>query len=148
MSFLSKIFSKPSQQPSIDTHASGTANRRNVLVVDDDHHLCELVQFSLEQEGHAVRVGANGADAVSLATEYMPDLIILDGEMPVMDGLEALKKLRMNKKTEQIPVIMLTARSHQVDMISGYRFGAQDYLTKPIAIEQLMASVKKLLTIR
>lgn len=148
MSFLSKIFSRPREETKASSVPGGLANRRTILVVDDDPHLRELVRFSLEQKGYAVRVGGTGADAVNMAQETSPDLIILDGNMPVMDGLDALKKLRTNKKTEKIPVIMLTMRSHQVDMISGYRFGAQEYLTKPIAIEQLMVSVKKLLTVR
>ena len=148
MSFLSKIFSREKEEPRRETLGVGAINRPNILVVDDDPHLLELVRFSLEQKGYAVRVGGTGADALRIAQESTPDLIILDGNMPVMDGLDALKKLRMSKKTEKIPVIMLTMRSHQVDMISGYRFGAQEYLTKPIAIEQLLVSVKKLLATR
>ena len=147
VSILSKIFSReragPSRPPS-----SAPANRRDILVVDDDPHLRDLVRFTLEQKGYGVRVGGTGADAIRMAQEAAPDLIILDGNMPVMDGLDALKKLRTLKNTEKIPVIMLTMRSHQVDMISGYRFGAQEYLTKPIAIEQLMVSVRKLLASR
>ena len=149
MSFLTKLFpwtrnkSEAQQPPSSPPVLP--ANQRTILVVDDDPHLRELVRFALEQKGYAVQVGGTGADAVRMAQENVPDLIILDGNMPVMDGLDALKKLRSIKETEKIPVIMLTMRSHQVDMISGYRFGAQEYLTKPIAIEQLMVSVRKLL---
>lgn len=116
-----------------------------MLLVDDDAHLRELFRLALEHKGYAVRLGENGADAVRLARESPPDLIILDGNMPVMDGLDALKKLRANRGLATVPVIMLTMRSHQVDMITGYRFGAQEYLTKPIAIEQLLVTVKKLL---
>jgi two-component system alkaline phosphatase synthesis response regulator PhoP len=148
VSFLSKIFSRQKEEPRKETLSVGAVNRPNILVVDDDPHLLELVRFSLEQKGYAVRIGGTGADALRMAQESTPDLIILDGNMPVMDGLDALKKLRTSKKTEKIPVIMLTMRSHQVDMISGYRFGAQDYLTKPIATEQLLVSVKKLLAAR
>ncbi len=145
MSFLSKIFFRTKEEFAPATPSAAAANRRDILVVDDDPHLRELVRFALEQKGYAVRVGGTGADAIRMAQESTPDLIILDGNMPVMDGLDALKKLRTIKNTEKIPVIMLTMRSHQVDMISGYRFGAQEYLTKPIAIEQLMVSVRKLL---
>jgi two-component system alkaline phosphatase synthesis response regulator PhoP len=148
VSFLSKIFSRQKEESRKEAFSVGAINRPNILVVDDDPHLLELVRFSLEQKGYAVRMGGTGADALRMAQESTPDLIILDGNMPVMDGLDALKKLRMSKKTEKIPVIMLTMRSHQVDMISGYRFGAQEYLTKPIAIEQLLVSVKKLLAVR
>jgi two-component system, OmpR family, alkaline phosphatase synthesis response regulator PhoP len=145
VSFLSRIFSRTKAEPAREPAPVARSNQRDILVVDDDPHLRELVRFSLEQKGYAVRVGGTGADAIRMAQEKIPDLIILDGNMPVMDGLDALKKLRTSKNTDKIPVIMLTMRSHQVDMISGYRFGAQEYLTKPIAIEQLMVSVRKLL---
>ncbi|WP_159714005.1 response regulator transcription factor [Geminicoccus flavidas] len=147
MSFLTKLFPWTRNEPQAQqSHPVGRpASRHSILVVDDDPHLRELVRFALEQKGYAVRVGGTGVDAIRMAQESTPDLIILDGNMPVMDGLDALKKLRTIKETEKIPVIMLTMRSHQVDMISGYRFGAQEYLTKPIAIEQLMVSVRKLL---
>ncbi|HWL67649.1 MAG TPA: response regulator [Geminicoccus sp.] len=147
MSFLTKLFqwTRSESQAQQSPLASRPTSRYSILVVDDDPHLRELVRFALEQQGYAVRVGGTGADAIRMAQESSPDLIILDGNMPVMDGLDALKKLRTIKETEKIPVIMLTMRSHQVDMISGYRFGAQEYLTKPIAIEQLMVSVRKLL---
>jgi len=147
VSFLTKLFqwTRSESQAQQSPLASRPTSRYSILVVDDDPHLRELVRFALEQQGYAVRVGGTGADAIRMAQESSPDLIILDGNMPVMDGLDALKKLRTIKETEKIPVIMLTMRSHQVDMISGYRFGAQEYLTKPIAIEQLMVSVRKLL---
>lgn len=145
VSFLSRIFSKPKNASEGPLPSASAASRRDILVVDDDPNLRDLVRLALEQKGYGVRVGGTGADAVQMAQECRPDLIILDGNMPVMDGLDALKKLRMIRSTEKVPVIMLTMRSHQVDMISGYRFGAQEYLTKPIAIGQLMVSVRKLL---
>jgi two-component system alkaline phosphatase synthesis response regulator PhoP len=121
------------------------ASRYDVLVVDDDVHLRELLRQALEHGGYRVHVGENGAEAVRLAHENPPDLIIIDGNMPVMDGLEAVRKLKANRGLAAIPVIMLTMRSHQVDMITGYRFGVQAYLTKPIALEQLLVTVRKLL---
>lgn len=99
----------------------------------------------LQHNGYTVREGQDGADALRLARERLPDLIILDGNMPVVDGFDALKQLRTTRATAKIPVIMLTMRSHQVDMLTGYRYGAQEYLTKPIAVEQLLVSVKRLL---
>ena len=68
--------------------------------------------------------------------------------MPVMDGFDALKRLRSVRSTEKIPIIMLTMRSHQVDMLTGYRYGAQEYLTKPVVVEQFLISVKRLLAAR
>ncbi len=142
---LAKLFRRSGKAEEDLSRAASPAARRTVLLVDDDAHLRELLKAALEHKGYAVRTGENGAEAVRLACEHAPDLIVLDGNMPVMDGLEALKKLRTNRGTAKIPVIMLTMRSHQVDMITGYRFGAQEYLTKPIAIEQLLVTVKKLL---
>jgi two-component system alkaline phosphatase synthesis response regulator PhoP len=142
---LSKFFRRSQQGGGVLAQAPPPANRHTVLLVDDDAHLRELFRLSLEHKGYTVRTGTNGAEAVKLAREDPPDLIILDGNMPVMDGLDALKKLRTSRGLQNIPVIMLTMRSHQVDMITGYRFGAQEYLTKPIAIEQLLVTVKKVL---
>lgn len=144
---LSKLFGRSRHEDGRSVIPAQTS-RRTILLVDDDPHLRELFRLALEHKGYAVRLGENGADAVRLARESPPDLIILDGNMPVMDGLDALKKLRTVRGLASVPVVMLTMRSHQVDMITGYRFGAQEYLTKPIAIEQLLVTVKKVLDAR
>ena len=145
---LSRWFGRTRTDSEKASAAVPLGNRHTVLVVDDDEHLRELLKAALEHKGYSVRVGATGADAVSMARETPPDLIVLDGNMPVMDGLDALKRLRTNRSTEKIPVIMLTMRSHQVDMLTGYRYGAQEYLTKPVVVEQLLVSVKRLLAAR
>lgn len=145
---LSKLFWPSRHEGAAAQAPPVAANRHTVLLVDDDAHLRELFRLSLEHKGYTVRTGTNGAEGVRLAREDPPDVIIMDGNMPVMDGLDALKKLRTSRGLQNIPVIMLTMRSHQVDMITGYRFGAQEYLTKPIAIEQLLVTVKKVLDAR
>ena len=143
---LSKLFGRQRAGPAEDeTAASPPESRGDILLVDDDAHLRELLRITLEHKGYTVREGRDGADALMLALEKLPDLIVLDGNMPVVDGLDALKQLRTTRATAKIPVIMLTMRSHQVDMLTGYRYGAQEYLTKPIAVEQLLVSVKRLL---
>ena len=117
-----------------------------ILLVDDDPHLREMIRLTLEGKGYTVREGQDGSEVAALVREWLPDLIVLDGNMPNMDGFEALKQLRTNRATAKVPVIMLTMRSHQVDMLTGYRFGAQEYLTKPVVVEQLLVSVRRLLT--
>lgn len=145
---LSRLFRREKADSGDNSTPVVPGNRYSVLVVDDDAHLRDLLKAALEHNGYSVRVGETGADAVRLAVEFTPNLIVLDGNMPVMDGLDALKRLRAVRSTEKIPIIMLTMRSHQVDMLTGYRFGAQEYLTKPVVIEQLLVSVKRLLAAR
>jgi two-component system alkaline phosphatase synthesis response regulator PhoP len=145
---LSRLFRREKADSNHSSAPAVPSNRYTVLVVDDDAHLRELLKAALEHNGYAVRVGETGADAVRLARETTPDLIVLDGNMPVMDGFDALKRLRTVRSTEKIPIIMLTMRSHQVDMLTGYRFGAQEYLTKPVVVEQLLVSVRRLLSAR
>lgn len=121
------------------------STKANILIVDDDPHLRQLIRLTLQSKGYAVREGQDGSEVLGLVREFAPDLIVLDGNMPTVDGFDALKQLRMNRATAKTPVIMLTMRSHQVDMLTGYRFGAQEYLTKPIALEQLVVSIRRLL---
>ena len=119
-----------------------------ILLVDDDPHLREMIRLTLEGKGYTVREGQDGSEVAALVREWLPDLIVLDGNMPNMDGFEALKQLRTNRATAKVPVVMLTMRAHQVDMLTGYRFGAQEYLTKPIALGQLLVVVKRVLGTR
>lgn len=145
---LSRLFRRERTDRSHEGAPTAPSNRYTVLVVDDDAHLRELLKAALEHNGYTVHIGETGADAVRLARELTPDLIVLDGNMPVMDGFDALKRLRTVRSTEKIPIVMLTMRSHQVDMLTGYRFGAQEYLTKPVVVEQLLVSVRRLLAAR
>lgn len=121
------------------------STKANILIVDDDPHLRQLIRLTLQSKGYAVREGQDGSEVPGLVREFAPDLIVLDGNMPTVDGFEVLKQLRMHRATAKTPVIMLTMRSHQVDMLTGYRYGAQEYLTKPIALEQLVVSIRRLL---
>jgi DNA-binding response OmpR family regulator len=116
-----------------------------VLVVDDDGHLRELLRIELEAAGYAVRIAANGALGVEEAQRARPDVIVLDANMPVLDGFGALAKLRAQRRTRDIPVLMLTTRSHQGDVLAGYKRGAQAYLTKPFIAEEVIDNVKQLL---
>ncbi|HWJ02231.1 MAG TPA: response regulator transcription factor, partial [Verrucomicrobiae bacterium] len=102
----------------------------------------ELLKFNLEKQGFLVSLADNGGQALAMAAEIEPDLIMLDIMLPGMDGLEVCKLLRQNPKLSSIPVIMLTARSEEMDKVLGLELGADDYITKPFSPRELVARVK------
>ncbi len=116
-----------------------------ILVADDDDILVELARFRLEHDGHSVMTASDGRTAVQSVRKYMPDLIILDAMMPVLNGLEVLHEIRQDAETSTIPVLMLTARKGEADVISALRSGASDYMTKPFVPQELAARVDVLL---
>ena len=113
-----------------------------ILVVDDERVLVKGIKFNLENEGYQVQSGYDGEEAVELAREGGFDLIILDLMMPKIDGLQACMRIR---EFSNVPIIMLTARSEDSDKIMGFECGADDYITKPFNILELMARVRALL---
>lgn len=113
-----------------------------ILVVDDEVNILELLKFSLSKEGYRVAVATNGRDAVKLAAQEKPDLIILDIMLPEMDGYDVLRNLRSARETAAIPVIMLSARGEVLDKIIGLELGADDYMTKPFSPREMVARVK------
>ena len=110
-----------------------------ILVVDDEKVMVKGIRFNLENEGYTVDVGYNGRQAVDLARANDYDLIILDLMMPELDGLEACMEIRA---FSSVPIIMLTARGEDTDKLLGFEYGADDYITKPFSIRELMARVK------
>ena len=114
----------------------------NILVVDDEKLLVKGIKFNLENDGYEVVTGADGMDAVELAAAGDIDLIVLDLMMPRMDGLEACTKIR---EFSDVPIIMLTAKSEDMDKLMGFEHGADDYLTKPFNILELKARIRALL---
>ena len=112
---------------------------RKILVVDDEKNIVEIIKFNLKKEGYDVITASNGQEGVEKAFSEQPDLIILDIMMPVMDGYEACRKIREKLDT---PIIMLTARAEEVDKVLGLELGADDYVTKPFGVRELMARVK------
>ncbi len=114
-----------------------------VLIIDDDKELCSLMKKCLEQEGFAAVVANGGMEGLRLSEEYKDtySLIILDVMMPDLDGFQVLQQVR---RTSNVPVLMLTAKSDEEDKVSGLRMGADDYLTKPFSINELMARVNSL----
>lgn len=118
-----------------------------ILVADDDDILADLVQFRLETAGHEVATVADGEAALAQARERTPDLVVLDSMMPVLSGPEVLRSFRSDPKLSTVPVLMLTARKEQEDIVSALRGGASEYITKPFIPEELLARVDKLLAI-
>jgi two-component system, OmpR family, phosphate regulon response regulator PhoB len=116
-----------------------------LLVVEDDPALAELLEFSFRAEGYAVTVTANGDDALLLSAEEPPDLVILDWMIEGTSGLEVCRRLRRNKATAHVPIIMLTAREAEDDRIRGLDTGADDYITKPFSPRELKARVAAIL---
>lgn len=116
----------------------------SVLIIDDDRELCGLMKKCIEQENLSVLAAHNGFEGLLLAVENKEDcvLVILDVMMPELDGFQVLRKIR---ETSNIPVLMLTAKSDEEDKVSGLRLGADDYLTKPFGINELMARVNSLI---
>ena len=120
----------------------------NILVVDDDKKLTLLVRGFLEKEKYKVSEAYSGRMALDAIKEAKPDLIILDIMMPEMDGIEACKRIKADKDTKMIPVIMLTSMSNVRDKVQGLNAGANDYITKPFNPEELIARVKAQLRIK
>lgn len=112
---------------------------KKILIVDDEKNIVDIIAFNLKKEGYKILKAGDGAEGVKLTMDENPDLILLDIMMPKMDGYEACKKIREKKNT---PIIMLTARAEEVDKVLGLELGADDYVTKPFSVRELMARVK------
>jgi two-component system, OmpR family, alkaline phosphatase synthesis response regulator PhoP len=119
--------------------------RERILVVDDEEDLLELVNYNLNKEGYRVNCVGTGEDALAEARKTLPDLIVLDLLLPTVDGLEVCRLLKSDSKTQHIPIIMLTAKSEEADVVAGLELGADDYLTKPFSPRVLLARIKALL---
>ena len=115
---------------------------KTILIVDDEKDILDLLRFNLEKEGYKILSAMDGKEALELATSAMPDLIILDIMLPGKDGLEVIRELGQNSKTQNIPVIFLTAKGSEIDEVIVLELGADDYIIKPIAIRKLLSRVK------
>ena len=116
--------------------------RKKILVVDDEPKVCDLIKAYLEKDGYEVILAGDGKSAVEKARSHKPDLIVLDLNLPVMDGIEVFRTVRA---ISDIPVIMVTARDDEVDKIVGLQLGADDYVTKPFSPRELAARVAAVL---
>jgi DNA-binding response OmpR family regulator len=123
----------------------GVAMAKKVLVVDDEPPTVTAVELALQSEGIEVCTAADGAECLQAVATESPDLVILDVAMPVMDGFQALRVLRENAATKHLPVIMLTARDDDADIVRGWTTGVDFYLTKPFELDELLLVVRRAL---
>jgi DNA-binding response OmpR family regulator len=121
---------------------SSTVSARRILVVEDEPVIADAVAIRLRAEGFEVRISADGSDAVTAAREQAPDLVVLDLMLPGLDGLEVCRRIQAERP---VPVLMLTARDDETDMLVGLGVGADDYMTKPFSMRELVARVHVLL---
>jgi two-component system phosphate regulon response regulator PhoB len=123
----------------------GPTRTYHILVVDDEDDLLELVRYNLAKEGFEVACVSSGEEALKAARKDPPDLIVLDLMLPAVDGLEVCRRLKADARTRDVPIVMLTAKSEEVDMIAGLDRGADDYIGKPFSPRVLTARIKALL---
>ena len=120
-------------------------NNAKILVVDDEEHIRKIVKFQLEKAGYAVETASDGLEALKSIDTHHPDLVLLDLMMPNMDGYEVCKRLKSNYQTNHIPIIMVTAKAELENKLQGFEDGANDYITKPFALTELLVRVKNVL---
>ncbi|RKY52537.1 MAG: DNA-binding response regulator [Candidatus Neomarinimicrobiota bacterium] len=116
--------------------------RGNILVVDDEEDILELVRYNLSKEGYSVTCVTSGEEALSNARSNIPDLLILDLMLPGVDGIDVCRILKNDPKTEGIPIIILSAKGEEADIVTGLEMGADDYITKPFSPRILIARIK------
>jgi two-component system phosphate regulon response regulator PhoB len=117
----------------------------SILAVEDDEDILELLKYNLAKEGYRVTAVTTGEEGLRLAHATTPDLILLDLMLPGVDGLEVCRSLKMDAKTRLAPIIMLTAKGEEADIVTGLELGAEDYITKPFSTRVLLARVRTVL---
>jgi two-component system, OmpR family, alkaline phosphatase synthesis response regulator PhoP len=118
---------------------------RKILIVDDEPYILNILDFSLDAEGYTVLQAADGAEALTLAIEHSPDLVIMDVMMPRLDGFDTCRKLKEDTRTNNIPVVLLTARSSKEDRKMGDDVKADGFITKPFSPQRLLDTVSEFL---
>lgn len=116
-----------------------------IIIVDDEEHIRELLKFNLENSGYSTIYADNGIDAVKLIKSERPQLILLDLMIPGMDGYDVCKEVRKDNNISTTPIIMITAKGEEFDKVLGLELGADDYITKPFSIREILARVKAVL---
>ena len=119
--------------------------KQTILIIEDERPLCELLTYNLQKEGYEVQSATDGQDGLRRAQTLLPDLVVLDLMLPVIEGLEVCRQLRAGVRTRNTPILMLTARSDEIDEVVGFQMGADDYVTKPFKIKALIQRIKALL---
>lgn len=119
--------------------------KERILVVDDEENILELIEYNLSKEGYEIRAVSTGEDGLKYARADNPDLVILDLMLPGVDGLEVCKILKSDSRTHHIPIVMLTAKGEEADVVAGLELGADDYVTKPFSPRVLVARIRAVL---
>ncbi len=119
--------------------------KEKILVIDDEEDILDLVRYNLEKEGYQITCLKTGEEAIIFAQKLKPDLMLLDLMLPGVDGLEVCKLLKNDQETSQIPIIMLTAKGEESDIVTGLELGADDYISKPFSPKVLIARVRTVL---
>jgi two-component system phosphate regulon response regulator PhoB len=117
-------------------------SKETILIVDDEEDIVALIKYNLGNEGYSTLTAFSGEQAIKIAKQFQPDLICLDLMLPGIDGLEVTKYLRNNEKTNRIPIIMLTAKGEESDIVLGLEMGANDYISKPFSPKVLIARIR------
>ena len=117
----------------------------HILVVEDEDALSTLLQYNLDKEGYEVVVASDGEEALTLVSEKLPDLVVLDWMLPKVSGIEVCRRLRQRSESRNVPIIMLTARGEESDRIRGLDTGADDYVVKPFLMSELCARIRAVL---
>lgn len=118
--------------------------KNSILVIEDDRSLAEVVNYNLQREGYQVFLAHDGEDGLTQAQLKLPDVVVLDLMLPILDGLEVCRRLRANTATRSTKIIMLTAKAEETDELVGFSVGADDYVTKPFSVKVLLERIKAL----
>jgi two-component system, OmpR family, phosphate regulon response regulator PhoB len=116
-----------------------------ILVAEDEEALGQLLQYNLDKEGYRIALAVDGDEAMLLAEEETPDLVVLDWMLPKLSGIEVCRRLRAGRKTRNVPIVMLTARGEETDRVRGLDTGADDYIVKPVSMTELAARIRAVL---
>ena len=119
--------------------------KKIILTIDDEEHILDLLEYNLEKSGYDVLRADTGEKGLAILKNMQVDLVLLDYMLPGMDGIEVLKTIRAEKRFETLPILMLTAKGEEIDKVLGLEMGADDYLSKPFGIRELLARVRALL---
>jgi two-component system alkaline phosphatase synthesis response regulator PhoP len=117
-------------------------SEEKILIVDDEEHICELIKFNLEKNGYKTITAGDGIEALKKIKQEKPNLILLDVMLPGMDGYDVCKEIRKDSSIATIPIIMITAKGEEFDKVLGLELGADDYITKPFSVRELVARIK------
>lgn len=118
--------------------------KEKILVVEDEEDIQELIRYNLDKEGYHVFCAGSGEEALKVCRKEQPDLILLDIMLPAMDGLQVCRTLKQDERTRDIPIIMLTAKGEETDIVTGLELGAEDYITKPFSPRIVIARIRSI----